>query len=54
MHPLNIKLFKYLTSSCCILFLYSRNLLLNLLELVLRKWRGILPASWQKKLAFST
>jgi hypothetical protein len=28
--------------------------LLNLLELVLRKWRGILPTSWQKKLAFST
>jgi Ca-activated chloride channel family protein len=27
--------------------------LLNLLELVLRKWRGILPQSWQKKLAFS-
>lgn len=27
--------------------------LLNLLELVLRKWRGILPESWQKKLAFS-
>jgi hypothetical protein len=28
--------------------------LLNLLELVLRKWRGILAASWQKKLAFSS
>jgi len=27
--------------------------LLNLLELVLRKWRGILPESWQRKLAFS-
>jgi Ca-activated chloride channel homolog len=28
--------------------------ILNLLELVLRKWRGILPQSWQKKLAFSS